>query len=80
MVRVYYNEANWARFDRATRLGTELGLTATQVALAWVLNQPGLETFALVGPASVNELEQSLAVADVVLSPAQVDWLANGDR
>ena len=80
MVRVYYNEANWARLDRATRLGRDLGLTATQVALAWVLNQPGLETFALVGPASVNELEQSLAVADVVLSPAQVDWLAHGHR
>lgn len=80
MVRVYYNEANWARLDRASRLGKDLGLTATQVALAWVLNQPGLETFALVGPATVDELEQSLAVADVVLSPTQVDWLAYGDR
>ena len=79
MVRVYYNDANWARLDRATKLGQELGLTATQVALAWVLNQPGLETFALVGPASLSELEQSLAVADVVLTPAQVNWLTHGE-
>lgn len=78
MVRVYYDDANWARFDRATALGAELGLTATQVALAWVLNQPGLETFALVGPASVAELENSLAVADVVFTADQIAWLAHG--
>jgi aryl-alcohol dehydrogenase-like predicted oxidoreductase len=80
MVRVYYNDANWGRFDRATRLGRDLGLNATQVALAWVLNQPGLEAFALVGPTTTTELEQSLAVADIVLTPAQVDWLTHGDR
>jgi aryl-alcohol dehydrogenase-like predicted oxidoreductase len=80
MVRVYYNDANWARLERATRLGHELGLTATQVALAWVLNQPGLETFALVGPATVSELEDSLKVADLVLTSGQVSWLYNGDQ
>jgi aryl-alcohol dehydrogenase-like predicted oxidoreductase len=37
-----------------------------------------METFALIGPATITELDQSLAVADVVLTPAQVNWLANG--
>jgi aryl-alcohol dehydrogenase-like predicted oxidoreductase len=78
MVRVYYNDANWDRLARASQLGNELGFTATQVALAWVLNQPAMETFALIGPATITELDQSLAVADVVLTPAQVNWLANG--
>lgn len=79
MARVYYNDANWARLDRATSLGRELGLSATQVALAWVLNQPGLEGFALVGPATVAELESSLAAADVELTAEQVTWLAWGN-
>ncbi len=80
MVRVYYDAANWARLDRATRLGSELGLTATQVALAWVLNLPGIGSHALVGPATVEELESSLAVADLELTRDQVEWLSNGDR
>jgi aryl-alcohol dehydrogenase-like predicted oxidoreductase len=79
MVRVYYNDENWARYDRAVTFGADLGLTPTQVALAWVLNQPGLQTHALVGPATVEELQSSLAVADLEFSPEQVRWLSHGD-
>ncbi|NCU99962.1 MAG: aldo/keto reductase, partial [Proteobacteria bacterium] len=55
------------------------GVNAAEVALAWVLNQPGLQTHALVGPATVEELQSSLAVADLELSPEQVRWLSHGD-
>lgn len=75
MVRVYYSEQNWERYRRAQQLAAELGLTAVQVALAWVLNQPDLLTFALIGPRSMEELESSLAAAEVTLSAAQVAWL-----
>jgi aryl-alcohol dehydrogenase-like predicted oxidoreductase len=75
MVRVYYSDANWERYRRAEQLAGELGLTTIQVALAWVLNQPGLITLALVGPHSLEELRSSLAVADLTLSSAQVAWL-----
>jgi aryl-alcohol dehydrogenase-like predicted oxidoreductase len=75
MVRVYYNEANWERLRRATHFGQQLGLSAIQIALAWVLSLPNLPTFALIGPRSVEELESSLAVADLELTPDQVAWL-----
>ena len=75
MVRVYYSEGNWQRLRRAEQLGKELGLSAIQVALAWVLNQSDLNTFPLIGPRSMEELESSLAAAEVELTPEQVRWL-----
>jgi aryl-alcohol dehydrogenase-like predicted oxidoreductase len=75
MVRVYYSPANWERLRRAERLARELGCAAIQIALAWVLNQPGLLTFALIGPRTLEELDSSLAAADLRLTPEQVAWL-----
>jgi aryl-alcohol dehydrogenase-like predicted oxidoreductase len=74
MVRVYYREENWRRLDRARELAAALGCTPTQVALAWVLHQP-FPTFALIGPQSVAELDDSLGALAVTLTPEQVAWL-----
>ena len=68
---------NRARRTRARELASELGVTANQVALAWVLNQP-FPTWAVVGVRTIPELEECVAAADINLSRAQVDWLASG--
>lgn len=70
--------ANRERRERARALGLELGLTANQVALAWVLNQP-FPTRAIVGVRTIPELEEAAAVADLRLTRGQVRWLADGD-
>jgi 1-deoxyxylulose-5-phosphate synthase len=75
LVRVYDDDANWERYRRAERLGAELGKTPIQIALAWVLGQPELRTFALIGPRSPEELESSLDAAEIELTPEQVAWL-----
>jgi 1-deoxyxylulose-5-phosphate synthase len=75
MVRVYYSDANWERFRRAERLAAELDKTPIQIALAWVLSQPGLKTFALIGPRTREELESSLDAAELELTPEQLAWL-----
>jgi 1-deoxyxylulose-5-phosphate synthase len=75
MVRVYYSDANWERFRRAERLAAELGKTPIQIALAWALSQPGLKTFALIGPRTLEELESSLDAAELELTPEQLAWL-----
>jgi aryl-alcohol dehydrogenase-like predicted oxidoreductase len=74
MVRVYYNDANWERYRRATELGKQRGFTANQVALAWVLHQP-FPTYALIGPATVEELRSSVAALDLELAAEEVRWL-----
>ena len=79
MVRVYYDDANWERYRRAESLGKELGFSAIQIALAWVLSQPDLNVFALIGPRSLEELESSLDAAELELTPKQVRWLNLAD-
>ena len=53
-------------------------MTANQVALAWVLNQP-FPTRAVIGVRTLPELDEAAAAADVRLAREQVRWLADGD-
>ncbi|RYG46738.1 aldo/keto reductase, partial [bacterium] len=39
--RVYHNETNFARLERADKMAAEKGVSTPQIALAWTLNQPG---------------------------------------
>jgi aryl-alcohol dehydrogenase-like predicted oxidoreductase len=70
--------SNRERRERARALGRELGSTANQVALAWVLNQP-FPTRAVIGIRTIAQLDEAAAVADLRLSVEQVRWLADGN-
>jgi aryl-alcohol dehydrogenase-like predicted oxidoreductase len=72
--RVYYSPENWERLKRAQALAAERGVSATNVALAWVLHQPQ-NVFPLVGPANPTELADTLRALDVALTPGEVAWL-----
>jgi 1-deoxyxylulose-5-phosphate synthase len=74
VIRTYYSDANWERYRRADELAEMKGCTLRQVALAWVLHQP-LEVFALIGPATVAELDDCLGALEVELTPDEVAWL-----
>ena len=74
VIRTYYSEANWERYRRAGELAKVQGCTLRQIALAWVLHQP-LEVFALIGPATVAELDDCLGALEVELTPDEVAWL-----
>jgi aryl-alcohol dehydrogenase-like predicted oxidoreductase len=73
-VRTYANEANFQRLDRAERLADEKGLTAAQVALAYVMNQP-MNIFAVVGPHSAQKFKANIDAGEVQLAPQEMDWL-----
>lgn len=77
LVRVYYNDANWARVERAQELARGKGCTPNQIALAWALRQP-YPAFALIGPRSRTELQDSLGALAVELTDQEWNWLRNG--
>jgi aryl-alcohol dehydrogenase-like predicted oxidoreductase len=80
VIRTYYSEANWERFNRAQELAKEKGCTLQQITLAWVLHQP-LNLYALIGPATVEELNNSLGALEVELAPDELAWLnLEGER
>jgi aryl-alcohol dehydrogenase-like predicted oxidoreductase len=74
VVRTYFSAANWERYRRAEELAQRKGCTLQQLTLAWVLHQP-LNLYALIGPASVAELDNSLGALDVTLSADEAAWL-----
>ncbi|HEX3814303.1 MAG TPA: aldo/keto reductase [Mycobacteriales bacterium] len=79
LVRCYYSDDNFERLRRARKLGSELGVPPTAIALAYVLYQP-FPTFPLIGPRAVEETRTSLAALDITLTPEQVSWLDLSDR
>jgi diketogulonate reductase-like aldo/keto reductase len=62
--------------ERFQRLGHACGKTAVQVAIAWVLAQPGV-VCALTGPSSISHLEENLGGSGWSLAPED---LAELDR
>ncbi|MGN7383421.1 aldo/keto reductase [Paenibacillus sp. SAFN-117] len=73
-VRVFYSEANWERLRRAEELAAKRGVTAIQIALAYVLNQP-FPTAALIGPRNQAEMESCAEATQIRLTPEEIRWL-----
>jgi aryl-alcohol dehydrogenase-like predicted oxidoreductase len=74
IVHTWFNEDNWQRLERARQLAAQKGVTAAEIALAYVLCQP-FPVFALIGPQSIDELREVLPALDIQLSPAEMSWL-----
>ena len=75
MVRVYHSPRNFEKLSRARALASEKGVTAVQIALAYVLNLPA-PIIALNGCQTPAEVASSVAAAEIELTPAELDWLA----
>ncbi|WP_026970379.1 aldo/keto reductase [Aliagarivorans marinus] len=75
MVELYYSEDNWEKLRRASELAELHGLSPSQVALAYVLNQP-FPCAAIVGASRVEQLQQAFVASELALTKQQLAWLA----
>ena len=66
--------ANAERRKRAESMAKQRGVSAHNIATAWVLAQP-FPSLALVGPRSVAEINSTLPGLNLSLSTADVKWL-----
>jgi aryl-alcohol dehydrogenase-like predicted oxidoreductase len=73
-VQSYCYEDNFKRLDRARELAEEKGMTVTQIAVAYVLNQP-MNIFALVGCQTGAEYRANVEAAELKLTPEELAWL-----
>jgi aryl-alcohol dehydrogenase (NADP+) len=62
-----YSEADFDVVDRAVALAARRGVPPAQVALAWLLHQPGV-TAPIVGASKMQHLEDAVAALDLKLS------------
>ena len=73
-MRCYASPANFQRLERAQQLARERGLTAAQLALAYVLDE-GERFFPIVAAYSAEEADANIAALDVTLTPEERAWL-----
>ncbi len=71
----YGTAKNRTRRQAANLLASGKGVTANQVALAWLWHQP-IQVVPIIGPRTLAQLRDSLGAASLSFSPAEVDWLA----
>lgn len=74
LVRVFYNDANWERLERARQLAEKKQVSAIQIALAYVINQP-FPTCAIIGAQSIEELRSCDEGSLIHLTKEEREWL-----
>jgi aryl-alcohol dehydrogenase-like predicted oxidoreductase len=67
LMRLYWSEEVLKRTQDFAELASDLGVTAAQLAIAWVLRRPEVTT-AILGATKVAQLEDNLKAAQVELS------------
>jgi aryl-alcohol dehydrogenase-like predicted oxidoreductase len=78
LVKCWYNDVNFARRERVHELARSLNVSPAQVALAYLFVQP-FPVFPLIGPASLEELRDSMGALKVDLSAGDANWLRTGE-
>ncbi|MBT7860494.1 MAG: aldo/keto reductase [Gemmatimonadetes bacterium] len=74
-VTSYWHEDNWQRLDRVHELAAEKGASVPQIALAWVMQDPDLDVYALVGARTPAEADNNMEVFNIELTATERDWL-----
>jgi aryl-alcohol dehydrogenase (NADP+) len=63
---LYYADSDFRVVDRVVEIARARGVTPAQIALAWVLRQPGV-TAPIIGVTKTEQLDEAVAALDVTL-------------
>ncbi|MXW35346.1 MAG: aldo/keto reductase [Acidobacteria bacterium] len=63
---LYYADSDFRVVDRVVELARRRGITPAQIALAWILRQPGV-TAPIIGVTKIEQLVDAVAALDVAL-------------
>ena len=69
--RLYYQDCDFAIVDRVTALAKKRGVSNAQIALAWMLHQPGI-TAPIIGATKSHHLEEAIRALQVKLSSQEI--------
>ncbi|MEW6178733.1 MAG: aldo/keto reductase [Chloroflexota bacterium] len=75
----YFTESGWKTLDALDEIALQRGVSVSQVALAWLLTQPGI-TSPIIGPRSIEQLEDNLNAADLRLNDDEMSRLNEASR
>ena len=72
--QMYYQESDFTVVERVIEVAKNLAVTTSQIALAWLLHQPGV-TSPIIGASKMSHLEENIAALDIKLSAEDLDAL-----
>ena len=71
---MYYEPEDYEVVDRVVALAEEKGVSPAQIALAWLLHQPGVDA-PIIGATKMPHLEEAVAAVDIDLSDEELERL-----
>ncbi|HLE53569.1 MAG TPA: aldo/keto reductase [Anaerolineales bacterium] len=71
---MYYQEIDFKVVDRVMELAKQRGVVPAQIALAWLLHQPGI-TAPIIGASKMHHLEDAVAALEIKLSREEQIYL-----
>jgi aryl-alcohol dehydrogenase (NADP+) len=72
--QLYYQDSDFQVVDRVVELAQKRGIAPAQIALAWLLHQPGI-TAPIIGASKMNHLEDALAALEIELTHEECQGL-----
>jgi aryl-alcohol dehydrogenase (NADP+) len=72
---MYYQPCDFDVVDRITEVARKRGVANAQVALAWMLQQPGV-TAPIIGASKMQHLEDAVAALELKLDDTELKALA----
>ena len=77
--KLYYQDSDFAVVERVSAIARKRGIPNAQVALAWILQQPGV-TSPIVGASKMSHLDDAVAAMSVKLDAEELKSLAEPYR
>jgi 1-deoxyxylulose-5-phosphate synthase len=71
---LYFQPHDFDVVDRVVEVAQARGVSPSQVALAWLLNKPGI-TSPIIGASKMNHLEEAVAATEIILSEEEIRLL-----
>ena len=72
--RLYYQESDFQVVDRVAQIAKKRAVNNVQVALAWILQQPGL-TAPIIGATKAHHLDDAVKALELKLEPEELKAL-----
>jgi aryl-alcohol dehydrogenase-like predicted oxidoreductase len=67
-MQLYWSDENRKNAQELAKLAQEIGVTASQLAIAWILTRPDV-TSAILGATNVEQLQENIKAADLQIPP-----------
>jgi 1-deoxyxylulose-5-phosphate synthase len=77
--KLYYQDSDFAVVDRVTEIAGKRGISNMKIALAWLLQQPGV-TAPIIGATRLEHLDEAVAALEIRLDDTELKALSDPYR